>query len=1066
MLAVFVAVGLAVFLFTRLDDEIRRQVQQKLSEQFPQFNISVGGARLVEGQGIAIYDLAVSETSSTRLQNNLLVVDEIMFSCNAQLTKLVQGLPDVQRVVVRHPQIWAAKNRDGGWNLSSLWPLPSCGNRKPQVIVENAHFTFSDLGHPELPAVTLRDVNLTIDPPSSQKESSPKIVLTGTQPQAQDCATFKLRGSFGGPYVERADFEVSFDTENMFFQLQSQFEKLVLSKGVFAWAEYFGGRMTREATLLGKVDGQLSVSHQIGSNTPPKMSATLQVQEARLEHPRLPRPLVDLSCQIRCENDRLAIENLLGTCGSATVAMRLQRQGWTSNAPMALSAKVENVTLDEKLYLALPEILQQEWDKYRPQGVVDAQVQATFDGQQWQPVAKLVGRDLSFESNKFPYRVHDGFGRLEFTPRREATPAQLDIDLTGYGGGQPLRFVGQVFDPRPGAIGWIEVTGSNLEIEDRMIAALPDKTREVIESMHPKGKFNLRWRLDRTQLGQEKPHTSMQLELLDCRMNYEKFPYPLSGIHGMVLAEDQRWQFRDLKSSGSRAVRCQGYLRPLDTGLGNQLYLVLYGEQLPLDDDLRYALPPAVQQAWLELRPRGKVDMQAEVTHLTGLPKPTINVAVNPRPDSTTIQPTFFPYLMEQLEGTFHYQNNQLMMSEVRAKHGRTEMRTNGNGEFHEDGSWNIQFEGLSVDRLMARRDLTDALPTKLQKLVEYLKPSGSFNLSNGMLSFSRGRGTNATVNSEWDLQLNCMQANIQTGVELSNIYGAVRLKGASSGNKSYSAGELALDTVTFQDVQFTEIQGPMWVDQGRCLFGSWATSQQGLPLRRLQAKVYGGTVIADAGVSFDVVPEYRAIAMLTGANLQRLMKERVNGQLDYAGNLAATLTLTGKGRTLTTLNGFGEVQITEANIYELPLLVNMLKVLRNETPTKTAFNQCLSKFRIQGPNIYLDQLEFRGNAVTLVGSGETNFDQQLNLDFHAVVGRNEIRMPLVKNFVNRMGEQTLQMTVGGTWSNPVVDTQALPGINQLIQQIQGESDVTAPPSPTPRNAERTFPSFPSWGRQ
>ncbi len=94
MLAVLVAVGLAVFLFTRLDDEIRRQVQQTLAKQFPQYNISVGGARLVEGEGIAIYDLAISETASTQLQNNLLVVDEIMLVCDSQLTELMKGTPE------------------------------------------------------------------------------------------------------------------------------------------------------------------------------------------------------------------------------------------------------------------------------------------------------------------------------------------------------------------------------------------------------------------------------------------------------------------------------------------------------------------------------------------------------------------------------------------------------------------------------------------------------------------------------------------------------------------------------------------------------------------------------------------------------------------------------------------------------------------------------------------------------------------------------------------------------------------------------------------------------------
>ena len=44
-LAVLAAVGLTVLLFMRMDEEIRRHVQDALAEKFPQLNVSVGGAR-------------------------------------------------------------------------------------------------------------------------------------------------------------------------------------------------------------------------------------------------------------------------------------------------------------------------------------------------------------------------------------------------------------------------------------------------------------------------------------------------------------------------------------------------------------------------------------------------------------------------------------------------------------------------------------------------------------------------------------------------------------------------------------------------------------------------------------------------------------------------------------------------------------------------------------------------------------------------------------------------------------------------------------------------------------
>ncbi|MEM8945168.1 MAG: hypothetical protein AAGD11_08295 [Planctomycetota bacterium] len=1054
LFAVFVAIGLAVFLFTRLDDEIRRQAEQFLAEQLPQYNVSIRGARLVEGQGIAIYDLSISETSSTQLQSKLLVVDEIMFSCDAQLSKLVNGLPEVHRVLIRHPQVWAAKSRDGLWNWSSLLPLPACDRKKPEIIIENAQFTLADQSRSGLPPLSLRDVDLRIRPDARISPSD-----DASQP-------LTIEGSFGGPLVESAKIRARYDLKKHALALSTTFDQLEISDPLVAWASIVWGKNLQQTKVRGKVDGEIVVEHRLDSKTQPNIDATFHLQSMRVEDARLPRPLVDLSCVVRCENDMLSVKNLRAMCGPASVAAQLDRRGWSANAPMVISSRLENVPLDQKLYSSLPELLKIQWDKYQPTGVVDAEMQATYDGQRWLPgAALLTGRDLEFESDKFRYRVNKGSGTMRFTPVTATQPNTLDIDLVGYAGRRPLRFIGQVFDPKPGAIGWIEVTGTSLKIEDRMIAALPGKTRDVIESMHPQGKFNVRWRIDRSQVGQTTPHTSLRLELIDCRMNYDKFPYPLGGIHGLVLAEDKHWTFRDLVSHGSRTVRCQGHLHPrAQQGLpGNELSLQIWGEQIPLDDDLRNALPPNVGRAWLELRPRGNVDLQAKIDHISGSSKPTINVAVSPQPESTTIEPKFFPYPMDLTSGTFSYRNGKLLLSQLRARNGRTTVSTNGDGEFLGDGSWRVRLEGLAVDRLMPRRDLTDALPVQLRNIIEFLKPSGSFNLSNGILEFAKAGGTTAPVNSSWDIELNCLQANIQAGLEVNNIHGTIRLQGANRDGKSESVGELAIDTATFQDVQFTEIQGPLWVNEGLCLFGEWATERIGKPTRHLTARLYDGYLRADSWISFDVVPEYSVVAEVTGASLSRMMKERINGELDYQGNVRATFTANGKGRSLATLVGHGEVQITEANIHRLAPLVSMLKLLRNETPDTTAFNQVESTYRIQGPHIYLDKLDFKGDAVSLLGRGETNFDHQLNLDFHPVVGRDEIRLPFFKNLVKGAGRQTLRMSVSGTLSDPQVSTQALPGINNLIKQLELTPSTT---TTTPRAAERNPPAWPRRGLQ
>jgi hypothetical protein len=1038
-LVLVAAVAVGVYLFTRMDDEIRRQVQQTLAEHFPQLNVSVGGARMVEGRGIAVYDLAISETSSTNLQNNLLVVDEMMLVCDMQLSRLVRGTPPIERIIVKHPQLYIARQANGRWNLNSLWPLPECGEVRPQVVIQDAQVTLSEERQASLSPLLLRDVNLT---------------LSGARDDPGE-RNIKLHGTLSGPNVKRVEIHAQFDPQEQSLQVEGDVRQLQFTSELLAWTTCYAGSIVGPSTLVGHLDGNFTVRHQWGGQTLPQIDARLKLSEGRLDDPRLSRPLTEVSAVATCKDNTLRVEELRCNCGAASVVLTLQRQGWNSMAPLALAVRVENLPLDQKLYKALPPMLQGQWDKYQPTGLIDAEAQLTFDGTRWKGSATLTGRELAFESNEFPYRVANGSGTMRYHLGADGEPGTLDIDLTAYGGGRPLKIVGQAIDPAPGAVGWAEITGDNVEIDGRMIAALPDSTRLVIQSLHPEGRFNVHWRMERTQLGQAKMHKSLRLELVDVRINYDKFPYPLSGIQGLVLADDDHWTFRDLVSGGSRSVQCRGSLQP--TAQGKELSLLFTAQQIPLDDDLKQAVPPGVAQAWDQLHPRGQIDLTADVYHLTGFAKPTMRVAVRPRPETASIEPRFFPYLMEKVEGTITYHEGQLLMSDMRAEHSRTTIHTNGSGNFAEDGSWQVQLEGLSADRLTARRELVGALPEKMQKAIEQLKPTGSFALQNSSLRVFKPGDSTAPVQAHWDMQLDCHQTDLQAGVELRNVHGTVRLVGAFDGTRCYEAGELEIDTATFQGVQFTEIRGPIWIDETSCRLGHWASDAQGQTPRRVTAKVYDGSLVGDAWVTYDSLPQYGAEVSVAGADLQRIMTERFQGGNDSRGKVAANFSIRGLGRQLENLLGEGDVKITEAEIGQLPLLVGLLKVLRNSTPNSTAFNQSDMKFRIQGRHIYLDQLDFLGDAVSLFGKGYTNFDQQLNLAFYGVVGRNEIRVPLLKDLVSQVGQSTIQLYVDGSLSDPQIHTQAFPMVNQLIQQIQTDLDTAGA-----RQAQRGLPAAPA----
>ncbi|QDT00511.1 hypothetical protein HG15A2_38490 [Adhaeretor mobilis] len=1033
-----------VYFYTHMDDEIRRKVEVVLAEKFPQLQVNVGGARLIEGQGIAIYDLHLEEAASGKRENHLLSVDELLLECNASLPQLLQGIPDVRRVVVRRPRCWLRRDPSGRLNVEAFFPLTATTVKRPPIVIEGASIAFSDLAKPNLKPLTVRDINLTIAG-ANAGASTPQAVV-------------KVNGTLSGTQLRQARLRAWINPVDGNYRAELGVDEFQFDEDLLAWLVAHAPQNARDMNLGCQASGVIEVSGNAQAVGQVRVAADLQVVSGHAEHPRLPRPLTNLQCRVKLAEGQIEVSDFHAQCGPAAIAASARRNGFAPSAPTSIAARVVQLPLDKSLRNVLPLLLQEQWEKHQPTGLVDATLQATFDGQHWSPTATLTGSELAFESDKFPYRLTDGSGTILVTPRQGDRPMRLDIDMTGQGGGQPIHIVGQIFDPKPAARGWVKITGENVEIEKRMIAALPPKSREVITSLHPAGKMNFLWRIDRQQDGQL-PRTSLQLNLVDLSVKYDKFPYPLSGISGTVQAEDDRWTFRDIVSNGRRQIRCQGYLQPV--AVGSALSLRFTGEQVPLDDNLYEAFDEDVQNAWTELRPRGHVDFMADVDYRTGQGKPRIRAEIRPRAETASLRPRFFDYLMEDVSGVITYDEGAITLNDVRARHARTKVLTNGNGFFSPNGQWQMQLVGLTVDKVAVGRTLLTALPAKLSKLIDSLHPTGSFRIDNGVLSFEKSASAMAPIKTDWDFQLTCQQTDLQCGIDLHNLHGTVRLMGASDEQRNYSAGELDLDSVMFEGVQFTNVKGPIWVDDSQCLFGRRAASQNGQPPRPVTASAYDGRIAADAMVTFYGLPRYEAEANLVGVDLKRLTVERFGSTEEMKGKVDANVKIGGQGRSQHQLTGSGDVRIRDAEIYESPVLLRVLKTLRSGKTDKSAFNEGHIRFRLDGRHVTLQQLDFYGDVVNLKGKGYTNFDQDLKLVFHAEVGRTDYQLPFVKNLVKTTNQQILQLYVDGTMSNPIVQKQAFPGINQLLDQIQ--SDFEAPPPQRTQQAQRPqSPRLPS----
>jgi hypothetical protein len=202
---------------------------------------------------------------------------------------------------------------------------------------------------------------------------------------------------------------------------------------------------------------------------------------------------------------------------------------------------------------------------------------------------------------------------------------------------------------------------------------------------------------------------------------------------------------------------------------------------------------------------------------------------------------------------------------------------------------------------------------------------------------------------------------------------------------------------------------------------------------------MFGGTVLADGWVTFLPEPRYNFEASLAGADLARLTKEAIPGRQPLSGAILANVELRGKGASLNDLGGRGTIQLRDADIYQLPLMISLLKVLSVRQPDTTAFTRSDINFYIQGQHIYVDRIDFSGDAISLLGKGEVDFDRQIRLTFHAMVGRNENRLPVLKDVLGGASKQIMLIHAEGTLDQPSLRREAFPGVNQALQQLQAE---------------------------
>ena len=1008
---------------------------------------------MIEGQGIEIRGLSLFLTGESGRPHSLVEIDELLLACNANLKDLIQNQLDVQQIIVRRPKLTATMLADGNWDVERLYPLPKFSDNQPTISIDGGSVEINDPSSAKSKPLVLREGQVRL-----HWEDAHKYQLHPADPLPQNFRPVTnspkqilvCEATAASELLERVTLQAILDPETKRWRCSGQ------AKGIKVSPELFSALPASVISVPAELDALRATGKMqfelLGdpSQTPAmRVGVDCTFERGQLDDPRLPFPLVDLEGQLRLVDSVLTLDRMTARHGQTQVYITGERRGLSAGSPMDLVLKVRKLVLQRDTIRQLPTDMQEEWQKYLPSGEIDFDLWLTYNGTTWIPDLTVRLVNVAFSHHKFPYRVDQSTGSVTFSG------GVLGLDITAQAGDAPVRILGRIENPGPDWTGEAEVAGTNITIDDRLIFALPEKGREIVRRLGPSGVFDVGWKMWRKDAREPEPHKQLNLALKQCGIRYEKFAYPLTNISGTVSMRDDYWSFRDLEGFNDTGfVTCKGELVPVEEGVeekGTQLALHFAATNVPLDAELRDALKPETRKVWNDLKPQGNIDLTSELIYFSATKDLDVRVNIEPVKESVSIEPAAFPYRLEKIQGGISYHNGMIQWTDVKAEHGRTEIACGGTVQTAPNDAWQLQLTGLTVDRLQPDRDLLLALPSNLRRGVGKLNPSGQFNLT-GNFGLQRDPGPEQNIKSSWDFMLTLGQASVDCGLKLQAINGDIRITGGSDGKSFRSIGEFFLDSLMYQNMQFTEIHGPWLVDETRFLMGAWVEHELNKnkpvvrPPRRITAKLFNGTIVGDGWVAFKERPSYALNASLTDGSLSLFAQETLPGVQNLKGFASAAIELHGTGPGTNLLGGQGSVTLRETDIGELPVMVQLLKVLRARSPNATAFTSSEMNFRIEGEHIYFDKLDLLGDAVSLYGKGELDFQRNVKLWFHTVLGRNDLPFASLRQLIGEASGQILQIRVNGSLDEPEITNEVLPAVNKALQQLQAELNATTGP--------------------
>lgn len=983
---------------------VRAQVLAHLETMFPGASVSLDSARLRVLGGISL-----SELHLTRRDDDSEVLHIPAAVLYHDKEKMLEGPIKIRKVELDRPRLRLTRDGDGAWNIAGLAGPMQPNLPMPTLVIHQGTLILEDrLANKDTPAVEISNINLTL-----VNDPLPTVLIDG-RARSDVVGEVEVHGSWNRVTKEAT--------------LSAQVQGMEVSAAMLQrLASNCPHTNLQGLQLEGRADIKAELGILPSASNPLSFDVRCRLTNGKLRHPLLPLPLNDLSATVRATNGQIAVETLQATSGPAQVSLRGSAMAPCPTKHFEGVLEVKHLQLGRELFDRLPK-LKRLRDSFGPTGSATLRVACARRDDQWVALPSghpstlsLLPESMSVSFQRFPYPLERITGALDLN----LLSNRIGVDVVGYSGAQPVAIKGYWHGAGQDLDASIDIQAADIPLDEKLLHALRFSAFEKLaRSFHARGKGDIK-AVIRHAPGAADTTFANEYHVFfhDAAIHWEQFPYRLTQVSGFLDIYPGNWEFRGFQGKHLDAVvHVDGKTQVKTSGKGKSEWLVvrIAGKNVTADDELKNAFRPypPLTRAWDVFQLGGCLDFNALVQRPIAIQGPDVEsrilqeMEVEVDSSGGAIQPRFFPLALTGLSGRLRYHDNRLELTNYRASHGQAQFALkSAHVNLGAGGSFFADLDELQAQRLTLDEDFIHALPGALKATARNIALKDPIQLQTD-LKVSMASAPGSLPDIYWDGKAWLDRASLRTGIDLSEVRGVVASRGRYWRPKPEGRQALALNG-NFRLEQATSLKQPF-----RDVVGHFQVQEQSPEVLTmgLRAPLFGGDVSGEG--RFEFGPRFRYELNLTASqiDLQQFGRHNLGPSAQLTGAAAGRLYLNGQGDGLDSLDGNGRLDVPRGHLYNLPLLLDLLKFLGLRWPDRTMFDEAHALFDVHGARVHVNRLELLGNAISLYGNGDFRIDgSDLKLDFYPSWGRVEQLVPPSLRYIPaEIGKRMLKIEMRG----------------------------------------------------